>query len=454
MKNESYDYCHVAELTDTGCIRSANEDWMAHFVSPNGLVAVVCDGMGGHVGGQIASHTAVDAIKRYMMVEREGTPKEQIVEAVNEACRAILERTEVEPDLTGMGATCVMLIVRDGKVYIGSVGDSRVYLIRKHTIRQLTVDQSYVQTLVDNGTLTQEQAERHPRKNEITNALGLKNMKPATVLPEPVLPEAGDCFLLCSDGLSGMVSDKDICKVVSKQRELTQQERAERLVEMAKQNGGQDNITCQIVEFAVTPGGDDKWKKMAGVILGLAALVVLGVWVLPKLFHSDSDTVSVRKQPLVDIKQIPDTVEYQLKDILLEKWHPFPYKDVSFLVLTEDRDFDGVKIQQMKYNKTVDTTVVIKPAFPVKNIEITPKEHVLASYKPYNFLNEKDSVCCELKFKGPYERDFDLTVTLHRQEQRPHTYIITIPVRVGLKPKTINDLLYLISIWHSNALRR
>lgn len=152
-----------------------------------------------------------------------------------------------------MGSTCVMLIVRNGKVYIGSVGDSRVYLIRSKKIHQLTKDQSYVQMLVDLGEISKEQAEHHPRKNEITNALGLPSMQSATVLETPINPEAGDCFLLCSDGLSGMVSDEEIARVVSSQSTMSQKMRVDALIERARKHGGLDNITCQIVEFAITP---------------------------------------------------------------------------------------------------------------------------------------------------------------------------------------------------------
>ena len=107
-----------------------------------------------------------------------------------------------------MGSTCVVLLVRDGKVYLGHVGDSRIYLIRDRRIKQLTKDHSFVQMLVDRGEITHEQAEHHPRKNEITNALGIADMKPATIMPDAILPMAGDVFLLCSDGLSAAIEGR------------------------------------------------------------------------------------------------------------------------------------------------------------------------------------------------------------------------------------------------------
>lgn len=288
IMNEEFNYCHVSERTDVGCVRAANEDSMINFTCQNGLVAAVCDGMGGHVGGAVASQTAVNAIKSFLSAQYFQNPFDAIVAAIDNANRAILQTAAARPELQGMGSTCVMVIVRGGMVYYGSVGDSRIYLVRNHTIKQLTRDQSYVQMLVDAGEITPEQAEHHPQKNVITNALGLADMRPATVAAAPIRPEAGDCFLLCSDGLSGMVPDKEINKIVSKQQTMRSQARVDALVELARQNGGKDNITAQIVEFSVTPkvagastgnndGGKPAWYSNKMVKIGLIALAVLAV---------------------------------------------------------------------------------------------------------------------------------------------------------------------------------
>ena len=273
--DSKYNYCFVSERTDVGCKRQANEDNLVHFKCPNGLVATVCDGMGGHVGGAVASQVAVDAIRSFLTENYFYNPQEAIGMAIDAANKAILARVRVQPELQGMGSTCVMLIVRDGKVYIGSVGDSRVYLIRSRRIMQLTRDQSFVQMLVDRGEITKEQAERHPRKNEITNCLGIADMRAATVLPDAIIPEAGDCFLLCSDGLSGMVPDERIEHIVSQQGTYTSQQRVDQLVELARQNGGLDNITVQIVEFAVSPAAVEKKRLPLKWLFGLVALLVV-----------------------------------------------------------------------------------------------------------------------------------------------------------------------------------
>lgn len=119
-------YCQIVGATDVGCKRAANEDFLGFDDTPNGRVAVVCDGMGGHVGGATASHIAVDSILAYLRDNYHPDPNEAITEAIFTANRNILLHAQMHPELTGMGSTCVLLLVRNGKVYIGHVGDSRI----------------------------------------------------------------------------------------------------------------------------------------------------------------------------------------------------------------------------------------------------------------------------------------------------------------------------------------
>ena len=277
---EQFNYCHVVGQTDVGKKRAANEDNMGNAITINGLVSVVCDGMGGHVGGATASKIAVNTILDNLNTKYYDDPRIAIGESIDIANKAILSEANAHPELSGMGSTCVLLIVRNGKVYIGHVGDSRIYLIRSKKIVQLTKDHSYVQMLVDRGEITTEQAEHHPRKNEITNALGIPNMTTATVATDPIIPEAGDCFLLCSDGLSGMVSKDAICKIVSRQSEMNAQDRVNCLVALANENGGVDNITAQMVEFPVGPGDvkpDKKIPTWLKLLISSLLVVALGL---------------------------------------------------------------------------------------------------------------------------------------------------------------------------------
>lgn len=280
MDSKQYDYCLVASRTDVGCKRAANEDNMGQLDTINGRVVVVCDGMGGHVGGATASKIAVETILEFLNGQRFDDVREGMGMAIDAANKSILTYTGTHPELTGMGSTCVLLVIRDGLVYIAHVGDSRIYLIRNRIITQLTKDHSYVQMLVDSGEITKEQAEHHPRKNEITNALGLPNMTPATIKEDAIVPEAGDCFLLCSDGLSGPVEEKTINKIVS-DHTIRVQQRADILIEKARENGGPDNITAQIVEFVMAPteiaNSRKKIYPAIWYVLGSVFLIAIGI---------------------------------------------------------------------------------------------------------------------------------------------------------------------------------
>jgi hypothetical protein len=174
----------------------------------------------------------------------------------------------------------MLVVTSDGKVYYGHIGDSRIYVVANHQITQLTKDHSFVQTLVDEGKISKEQAEHHPRKNEITNALGIPDMRPPTLCGEPIEPEAGNCFVLCSDGLSGMIDDQHIEHIVSK-HEINIQQRARNLVEMANEAGGKDNITVQLVEFAVSTKKEETKNKGSNkklfLAIGLAIAAILAV---------------------------------------------------------------------------------------------------------------------------------------------------------------------------------
>ncbi len=238
----------LAKCTDTGKVRDVNEDSMVTFDSPNGRVVAVCDGMGGQNAGDVASQLAVTVIQDILTDNTFASPEEAITRSIVAANQAILRRAAQDVSLSGMGATCVMIIIKEGKVYFGSVGDSRIYYIAGGMIRQITKDQSYVQTLVDAGEITQEAAEHHQDKNQITNALGLDGMIPPVIGQMPITPEPGAVFLLCSDGLSGMINNNAILNTVAN-RQLSLSERAQQLVNLANAAGGLDNITVQLVEF-------------------------------------------------------------------------------------------------------------------------------------------------------------------------------------------------------------
>lgn len=237
-----------------GKVRTAQED--SHdmaVLTPNGDVFVVCDGMGGHVGGKQASSIAVKSILECLKKEKYNNPLQALNEALQFANMQILGYGKDHPELKGMGTTACILLLQGNEAYIAHVGDSRIYLYlaKEKQLHRITKDHSYVQTLVDSGEISDDDAEKHPNKNRILKALGIKPILEPTFSTKPILPKNGDVFLLCSDGLSGMVSDNTIQGVMT--HNSTIEQKGNMLINLALEAGGQDNITLQLVQISDSP---------------------------------------------------------------------------------------------------------------------------------------------------------------------------------------------------------
>lgn len=234
----------ISARTDVGIVRSNNQDSYAAGEFQNGVAwAVVCDGMGGNAGGNIASSTAVKSISEritsaYRETMTSSSIKNLLVTAITNANFEIYDMAADNLDLLGMGTTVVAAIMTKNTLYIAHAGDSRAYLITKEEIRQLTRDHSVVQDLVDRGEITPEQARTHPRKNLITRALGVDESLKVDFTVEDL--KGDETLLICTDGLSNMVEPLDIYRVVA---DNPHEEIAEILVNQANENGGEDNIT-------------------------------------------------------------------------------------------------------------------------------------------------------------------------------------------------------------------
>lgn len=238
----------VFAKSDIGRAREMNQD--AYYASqPSDTVGlyIVADGMGGYNGGEIASSLAVTSAKNYIennFAEIEHT-KEKLQELVKNAIEyanmIVYEKSKEIEQLEGMGTTIEVALVHNNRVYIGHVGDSRIYRIRKNFIRKLTTDHSYVEKLVKDGTITRDQAEHHPKKNMLTNALGCTSYVEPDILIKGF--QKDDILVLTTDGLTNMVSDEKIYSIVTDIIEVA----ADELIEKANQAGGLDNITVVIV---------------------------------------------------------------------------------------------------------------------------------------------------------------------------------------------------------------
>lgn len=238
----------VFAKTDIGKAREINQDFY-YISSPEEKLQlyILADGMGGYKGGEVASNMATEAVKKYIQDNFEKIEKEknEILKLVNNAIQyanmVVYEKSKEQKELEGMGTTLEVCLIYNNKAYIGHIGDSRVYRIRKGVMRKLTKDHSYVQQLVEDGKITREEANTHPKKNMLTKALG------CTAYVEPDIRvrnfEAGDIFIMCSDGLTNMVSEEKIFDVVTSGPEKA----ADILIQEANEAGGYDNITVVII---------------------------------------------------------------------------------------------------------------------------------------------------------------------------------------------------------------
>jgi protein phosphatase len=238
-----------AVASDTGRRRRRNED---NYVVAPPLFAVA-DGMGGAQAGEVASSLAASALEA-------GTPEEldghaRVSALIEEANRRIFDRASTDPSASGMGTTMTVALVEGMSVVIGHVGDSRAYLVRGDSMEQLTEDHSLVNELVKGGKLSEEEAQIHPQRSVITRAVGTD--PDVDVDTFTIEAEDGDVFLLCSDGLTDMVEDVDILKLVDSNRgDLEQAVRS--LVQLANKEGGEDNITAVAFRISATAAESDE----------------------------------------------------------------------------------------------------------------------------------------------------------------------------------------------------
>jgi PPM family protein phosphatase len=239
----------VGATSDIGQVREGNED---SYLVLDPLYAVA-DGMGGHRGGEVASNLALQTIER-LFTAQEGTLTEQ----VEQANRAVFERSQNDREVAGMGTTLTAALVQGAQVRLAHVGDSRAYLFRDGELQVLTEDHTLVHKMLVEGEITESEAETHPHRSILTRALGVDG---SVQVDEGIVEmRPGDRLLLCTDGLTGMVSDEQIKAVLAESKDP--QEAVDRLVRAANRAGGIDNITAVVIDF-VEDGSGDGTKEAA-----------------------------------------------------------------------------------------------------------------------------------------------------------------------------------------------
>ncbi len=234
--------------TDIGKKRKINQDYVYTRAEKLGNLSnlfIVADGMGGHAAGDYASRTAVDVMEEYVASSFEKNPQVILTKAVEAANIEVYEQANAVKEYMGMGTTVVAATFVGRYLQAINVGDSRIYLIRAGAIRQLSVDNSLVEDMIRSGSISREQARNHPDKNIITRAVGVKDYIESDLYTEELTD--GDIVLLCSDGLTNMLEDDEICRIIKKAPDL--EKAVETLIEDSNNAGGKDNISVVLIKY-------------------------------------------------------------------------------------------------------------------------------------------------------------------------------------------------------------
>ncbi|MCB9637860.1 MAG: serine/threonine-protein phosphatase [Myxococcales bacterium] len=301
-------FYRIAARTDIGIRRKSNQDAFLFLPLQDGFLGVICDGMGGYQGGDIASQLAVDAVRYYFEhppAKARWQPFQALREAIQSANRAIHLEAQKNEKLRQMGSTIVALLVHEEQAYIAHVGDSRLYLLREGTLLQITRDHSAIERMKEQGKSTEK-----VKSNIITRVLGRLAEVEVECQPLPLHLQEGDRLLLCSDGLTGMMEDQEILEHLARQWDPTLA--AERLIETANDRGGKDNISLILIDYA-------KPKRVFGwgAFFMLLALVGLLFWPVPPHPTTATQPPTPPKEPQVRSVQPPARTRYVVPRALL-----------------------------------------------------------------------------------------------------------------------------------------
>lgn len=300
-----------ANLSDLGKKRKENEDYYGAFNVQDLEIFIVSDGMGGYKGGLAASHIVVDTVREYFEknYNKNGNIIQFIKSSLEQADLRVKQKADEDIELKNMGATVVLLIIRDDKAYIAHIGDSRAYIIRGKKINKITKDHSLVQQMVDGGIITEEQAKNHPKRNIITHSLG-HGGKSDVEIQEPLQLFKDDILILCTDGLTGHVEDFEIQNIALENEPITA---VHKLIDLANERGGKDNITIQLVKIlnGKRKPLDEKIKKkimhyflysifgLASVAFFIIASLLAGIFDqngnVKKISNTDTDSIANTK---------------------------------------------------------------------------------------------------------------------------------------------------------------
>ena len=395
------------EKTVVGLVRKANEDSIGSLTIDKtngyGEVFVVCDGMGGHVGGAIASKTAVDCILQYFEGSPNSNPIIALEKSISFANMQIYAKAVHDDSLKGMGTTCTVLLNKGDNIYIAHVGDSRIYINTDNKLYRLTKDHSFVQSLVDAGQLKDSEMEDHPRKNELTRALGISQDVDVEIAENPISSKTGDTFLMCSDGLCGLVNDATIANTM---KTTVEDKTVNDLIKLAENAGGNDNISVTIINVVESPHKTTIFKNQANISFDLSATQVLDVSSM-KLDKKNNSTTRYRKYVLGSILMIILFIGI----IKYPQFNIFSTQDDTNISDTTKTQ-DTIKVKEIIDKKTdSDQIEETGTLFPTKKVQKTSSKKNKQVEKIKN-ISKKKSEADRVSKEIELEREISVTKIL------------------------------------------
>ncbi|MBG30916.1 MAG: hypothetical protein CMI31_13095 [Opitutae bacterium] len=300
----------VGNHSDKGMVRKNNQDSFGSATNAWGEIYIVADGMGGHKGGEVASQITVSHITNaFKKADANEKPIDFLERTIQEANQLVLEKGKKDNELEGMGTTIVCILMVDDIAHIAHVGDSRLYIFRYNNPYFVTKDHSVVQDLLDKGLISEQEAEDHPNKNRILQAIGIGKISTSITIEKLY---KGDYVLLCSDGLTGEVSVPDIFSIIKSNKPM---DATEKLIDKANNNGGSDNTTAIVLKVDKGPNPPKQKvlsashrpttdKKNVSSYMVLSFIIGSIITLLAIITYSKVSDLLIKDEPIIDIDPV------------------------------------------------------------------------------------------------------------------------------------------------------
>lgn len=290
--------------SDKGLVRKENQDALIYFESVNGAVFVLCDGMGGIYGGKKAAKQAIKNFEKFISEDWYDDEKKLIKDAFNHVNKELRKKLGEPETNIYPGTTTALVLIRDNKVFYAHAGDSRIYYQTGKKLFQLTEDHSLVMKLLKEKKINKEEAENHTQKNIIYNALGINEDVKVEICQKPIYPADSDVILLCSDGLTGELSNEKISKILKNDKDI--KKKGNLLIKKALEKGGFDNITVQLIQFYNTgkkinkryrPESEQKKKKLVRIVAFGFIFLLINAGFMFNYFFNNKKTYKHKDKP-------------------------------------------------------------------------------------------------------------------------------------------------------------